>query len=375
MSCHVIANVPYIFQGIVPRCHVTSLQMILEFYGKKYSPSYLMNLSGFNYGFNYFKVNNFAFACPETPLGPSGFMTYAAEKLGSKTSLVKDKPWRETWSLLKQYVDKNIPVYMPLLNMQHLWKTPHPIPHIVVLCSYDEEKGTVMINDPALGEIGEGIQYLGPNGLSEGKSGSYAEFEVADFEKACDLRGTPWHGFGVNGVCIIYPPTSSPSISWAEILDRNAKLTLGHIDEVIGVNVNAGNISGPEGIIDFAADLEKGFELLGNSKDLIALLGGLIRNVTFNIGSSYKIDAHAFVAGLASVTGSQDLAKASYYLRRTALCYEKALAQIDFMMHNQPVSQEILKVSLNRISKLLREAAEHERKSGKSLSSGSKTLA
>ena len=61
MSKHVIANVPYIFAGITPRCHVTSLRTVLEYYGVKYSPSYLMNLSGFNYGFRYSKGTNIAF--------------------------------------------------------------------------------------------------------------------------------------------------------------------------------------------------------------------------------------------------------------------------------------------------------------------------
>lgn len=52
MSRHVIANVPYVWDGIVRRCHVSSLRMVLEFYGIKYLPSYLMNVSGFNYGFH-----------------------------------------------------------------------------------------------------------------------------------------------------------------------------------------------------------------------------------------------------------------------------------------------------------------------------------
>ncbi len=374
MPKHVIADVPYIFQGIVPRCHVTSLRMILEFYGVKYSPSYLMNLSGFNYGFNYFKGRSLAFACPETPLGPSRFMAYAAQKIGCKVSLIKDKPWDETWTLLKDYLDKDIPVYMPLLNMQHLWKTARPVPHIVVLCGYDEEKGVVMIHDPALGEVGEGIQYLGQNGLAEGKSGSYAEFKIEDFKKACDLRETPWQSFGRNGLCIIYPPTEQLSISWAEVVDRNSKLTLGRIDEVTGKRVDTDIISGPDGIIEFAGDLERGFGLLEEPTDLIAILDGQIRNLVFNVGSSYKIDAHAFVAGLAAATGNQDLERASNYLRLTALCYEQALAQVDYMMQNQPVPQEILIRSLIRMAGVLRKAAECERQAGESLSRGARAL-
>ena len=160
MARHIIPDVPYIYQGIVPSCHVTCLRMLLEFYGMKHSFSYLINLSGFNYGFTYFKGTNRAFACSESPFGPWPFVGFVAEKMGCTCELIKDKTWDETRKLLKGYVDKNIPVYMPMLNMQHLWKTAIPVPHIVLLCGYDEEKDLVMIHDPGLGEIGEGIQYL-----------------------------------------------------------------------------------------------------------------------------------------------------------------------------------------------------------------------
>jgi hypothetical protein len=245
----------------------------------------------------------------------------------------------------------------------------------VVLCGYDEQKGVVMIHDPALGEVGEGIQYLGQNGLAEEKSGSYAEFKIEDFRKACDLSGTPWQSFGRNGLCIIYPPTEQLNISWAEVVDRNSRLTLGRIEEVIGKRVDTDIISGPDGIIEFASDLEDGFGLFGEPADLIAILSGQIRNLVFNVGSSYKIDAHAFVAGLAAAKGNQDLERASYYLRLTALCYEQALAQVDYLMPNQPVSQGILRRSLTRIVGELRKAAGYERQAGESLSRGASAFA
>lgn len=373
MAGYVIPDVPYVFQGIVPRCHVTSLRMILEFYGVKYAPSYLMNLSGFNYGFKYFKGANMAIACPESSLGPWEFVAYAAEKIGCRINFVNNKPWDETWRRLRSYIAEDKPIYMPLLNMQHLWKTAHPIPHIVVLCGYDEEKGVVMVHDPALGELGEGIQYLPPNGLPKGKSGNYAEFRVEDFRKACDLKETPWHDFGENGLCVIYPPTGKPSISWAEVIDRNARLTLGQVEEVMGKRVGTNRTCGPDGIMEFANDLEGGFGLLEEPAELVVILSGL-RSMTFSVGSSYKNDAHAFVAGLASVTGSQDLERASYYLRMTGLCYEQGLAEVDCIMRDQSIPQEALRGRLTRISEVLRRAAEHERKAGKSLGKGARAL-
>ena len=365
MSKYIIRNVPYIYGGIVPCCHVTSLRMILEHYGIKYSPSYLMNLCGFNYGFSYIREENLAVACPE--FEPWDYMFYAAEKIGCKITFVKDKPWDETWELLKSYVAKDAPVYMPLLNMKSLWKTASAIPHVVVLCGYDEKKGLVMIHDPALGEIGEGIQYLSPNELPEGKSGSYAEFRIEDFRKACDLKGSPWEHFGKNALCVIKPPTERLSISWAEVVDRNAKLTMGQVEETSKKPAN--RLFGPKGIIALADDLEKAFGLLkepGNFFEVIRML----RIMTFTIGCSQRMDASAFVAGLAALTGSQDLETASYYLRLTGLCYEQGLAQIDYIMHDQSISQEALRKKLTRISEVLRRAAEYERKAGENLSKG-----
>jgi hypothetical protein len=373
MLAYIIPNVPYIFQGIVPRCHVTSLRMILEFYGVKYAPSYLMNLSGFNYGFKYFKGANTAIACPESPLGPWEFMAYAVEKIGCRIELVKDKPWDESWELMKSYIAEDKPIYMPLLNMQHLWKTADCMPHLVVLCGYDEEKGVVMVHDPALGELGEGIQYLPPNGLPEGKSGSYAGYQIEDFAKACDLKETPWHDFGKNGLCVIYPPTGELSISWAEVIDRNARLTLGQVEEVIGKYIGTNGTSGPDGIIEFAHDLEEGFGLLSQPAELITILNGL-RSMTFMVGSSYKKDAHAFLAGLAAATGNKDLDRASYFLRLSGLCYEQGLAEVDYAIQKQPVSPEVLSGKLARIAELLRRAAEYERVAGESLGKGAKAI-
>jgi len=331
--------------------------MILEYYGIRYSQSYLMNLAGFNYGFVYFKGKNIAFGNPESPFGPWPFMAYAAEKIGCKTTFLRDKPWDETWAIMKQYADMDIPVYLPLLNMKPLWKTMVPVPHLMVLCGYDEEKGIVMTHDPALGEAGEGILHLGSNQLSEGKSGSYAEYKIEDFRQACDLEGTPWEEFGKNGLCVI-EPVKKPSVSLGEVLERNSKLTLGQVEQVIGKSISPECVFGPQGIIELAEDLEKGFGLLKEATQLSRIFLGL-RNNTFVIGSSYKMDASAFLAGLALVRGSRALEKASYNFRLSALCYEQGLTEVD-----SPLKIE---EKLPRISKVLKRIAQYEKKAGESL--------
>jgi hypothetical protein len=373
MSRHVIANVPYIFAGITPRCHVTSLRTVLEYYGVKYSPSYLMNLSGFNYGFRYSKEGHIAFPIPNPPLGPWEFMAYAAEKIGCRTELIKDKPWDETWEMLKSYIDKDVPVLIARLNMKSLWKVALPVPHLVVLCGYDEDKGVVMIHDSALGEVGEGVQYLHTSQLHE-KSGNYAEFSISDFEEAFDLAGTPFKDFGKYGFVIVQPPTIRPTISWVEILERNAKLTLGKVEEVISKKLGGNYLWGPEGILEYANDLEQGFGLLDQSEELITRLTAS-HLLTFELGSSYKMDAHAFVAGLAALSNNQDLEQAAYYLRFTALMYEQGLAHMNLItLKNQSISQEELKSRLAEIAEVLRRASESERKAGEMMSQGVTTL-
>ena len=244
MARQVVRGVPYLYQGNAPSCHETTLRMVLRFHGRDCSSSLLRNLSGFNYGFKYFTDHHFAVACAESPMGPWPHMAYAAERIGCSIQLVKDRPWDETWRLMKDYLNEGLPLYMPMLNMKSLWKTAFPVPHVVLLCGYDEENEVVMLHDPALGEAGEGIPSLPrqyaprqeheKGDLYEGMPGAYGEFRIDDFRKACDLTGTPWQAFWKNGFAVISPPTGPSIISWSEIIDRNGKLTLGLLAEVIG---------------------------------------------------------------------------------------------------------------------------------------------
>jgi hypothetical protein len=372
MSKHKI-NVPYIWGGNVHCCHTTSLRMILKFYGLEHTTSYIMNLSGFNYGFHYFKEAKMAFGGPESPLTPFPFMVYAAEKLGCKVESIRDKPWDLSWKTLKQYIDKDMPIYTPTLNMQYLWKLQQPAPHMVVVVGYDEEKGIIMIHDPALGEVGDMEPYMFPIGLPEFPSGSYSEYKIDDFRKAWILKGTPWYALGDNGMCIIRPTTKRPKIDWVEVMDRNAKLTLGEVEEVIGAPAGSDERSGPDGIIQYANDLEKGFGLLEKPSELIEILN-FARTIPFSVGISCKIDAHAFLAGLYALTEIEDLNRASYYMRLTALRWEEGMSQIDLILRDQQISQEMLKNRLHRISKTLKTSAEHQRKAGESLANGAQAM-
>jgi len=383
MAKHIVPDIPYVYQGSAPSCPETTLRMVFAFRGLKFSSSYLRNLSGFDYGFTYFKGNHFAVACAESPMGPWPHMAYAAGKLGCAVTLIQGKPWDESWSLMRSTLDKNVPIYMPLLNMQYLWKTAFPVPHIVLLCGYDEEKGVVMIHDPALGEFGEGIQYLPTQyaprielqegELHEGKSGNYAEFKLEDFKKACDLAGTPWQDFWKNGFATISPGSDRPAIPWAEVIERNGKITLGLMGQVVGADVGPENTYGPAGLQELASDVETGFGLPDKPKAVVAILG-LLRGMTFHVGADCKKDGQAFLSGLAAATNSRNLEEASYEMRFTANCYDQGLAEIDQIFQKKPLSQEILSRPLSRIAELLRRAAGSERRAGESLRSAAKVM-
>jgi len=346
--------------------------MILEFFGKQYTGSFLMNLSGFNYGFTYFKGWDTAYSCPATPDGPWEVLVYAADRIGCKSLFVKDKTWDETWKTLKEYIDNDMPVLMVRLDMQYLWKTTMPLCHVVVLCGYDEEKGVVMVNDPALGEFGEGVRYLPPNGLPADKSGSYAEYSIDDFRKALDLEAMPWAFTGKNGYCVISPPEDKPEISWAEVHKRNAEFTIGKIDEAMGRHIETGNIFGPEGIIELAALVKDGLGLK-NSLEIIDRLASL-RMLCFQAGNAYKTDASAFVAGIAATTGNRELEKAAYSLKAAAVCFEQGVAEIDHLLSVQSNPGDVLKQKLVRLPELLKRAAGHERQTGDSLSKAAQAL-
>ncbi|MEJ2726624.1 MAG: BtrH N-terminal domain-containing protein [Deltaproteobacteria bacterium] len=372
MPKHAMVDVPYIFSGITPRCHVTSLQTILEYYGVSYSPSYLMNLAGFNYGFRYSRKGKVAFPFPNPPLGPWEFLAYAADKIGCRTELIKDRPWADTWDLMKTCLDRGVPVLIARLNMKNLWKVAVPIPHLVVLCGYDEQKGVVMIHDSALGDMGEGVQYLRTSQLPE-KSGRYAEFSIEDFKEAFDLTGTPFQDFGKNGFVILKPPAKRQSVDWREVMERNSRLTLGQVEEVIGKKIEGDYCWGPEGIVEFGNDVEQAFGLFDRPEELLEVLTGFYM-LTFELGRSYKSDAHAFVAGLAAADGNHKLEQASCQLRSTALQYEQGLAHLDLLFNNPSVPLKDLKGRLAKIARWLRGASESEKRAGELMSQGAKTL-
>ena len=373
MPNHMRVDVPYVFQGTAaPRCHVACFRMILASYGLKYTTPYLMNLSGYNYGFTYFKEAKMAFAGPATPLGPWQILSYAANKIGCETEFIKDKPWDETWELMQEYLGQDKPLYVARLDMQYLWKTPQPVPHVVVLCGYDEDRGVVIIHDPALGEAGEGIQYLPPNKMLERMSGCFAEFEIEDFRKACALEEIQWAFSGKNGFCVITPPAEQPNISWPEVIERNGRIILGNIEEATQL-VGSKPKYGPDALKEFAHDLASGFGMLEEPPIFAATLRGL-RGLTFRSGSSYMFDASAFTAGLSTLTADPNLAEASHHLGSIGLCYDESLGEIEHIMDSHSMSKRSLRKSLTRISLLLERAADHARMAGSYLVKGAEAV-
>lgn len=354
-------NVPYIWQGSIPQCHVTSLSMILNYSGLKGSPSLLLNLSGIGYGFGYFEGWDVAIAAPESSMGIYPFIQYAAEKLGWTLRLIRNHSFEEAWDQLRQCIDEGKPVLLPLLNMQSLWKSGQPYPHVVVICGYDEKRSIAWAHDPALGRDGEGVCYLPPNKLQKGFSGCYVEYPTADLKKAWALEGTAWEAFGNNHLCVLERLNEENQIPWEEVLQRNARLTLGMQEEVIGMG-SPGLIPGPRALRRLAEDFEDAFDRFDQRSAILNFVGS-VRNMTFNVGASYRMQASTFLSGLASAWGMKELEEVAFLFHQSSLGFEQGRSEIDGLLTLQIFREEMHK-RFQKISSILKETADLEEESG-----------
>jgi hypothetical protein len=354
-------NVPYIWQGSIPRCHVTSLSMILNYHGLKGNLSFLLNLSGLGYGFGYFEGGNEAIAAPESSMGIYPFIQYAAEKLGWTLRLLRNHSFEEAWDRVRHCIDEGKPVLLPLLNMKSLWKSDRPFPHVVVICGYDEKRSIAWAHDPALGRNGEGVCYLPPNKLQKGFSGCYVEYQTTDLKTAWVLEGTSWEAFGNNHLCVLERLSEEKKIPWEEVLQRNARLTLGMQEEIVGMR-SPGLISGPRALRMLAQDFEDAFDRFDQRSAILHFVGS-VRNMTFNVGASYRMQTSTFLSALASAWRMKELEEVAFLLHRSSLGFEQGRSEIDGLLTSQ-ISQEEMHQRLQKISSILKEIADLEEESG-----------
>lgn len=86
------------------------------------------------------------------------------------------------------------------------------------------------------------------------------------------------------------------------------------------------------------------------------------------------LDASAFVSGLSALTLDQNLKEASDHLGLIGLCYDECLGEAEYILEHQSISRESLQERLNRISSVLKRAADQARIAGENLMEGAKAL-
>jgi hypothetical protein len=335
--------------------------MILNYYGLKGNPSLLLNLSGIGYGFGYFEGWDVAIAAPESSIGIYPFVRYAAEKLGWTLRLIGNRSFEEAWDQLRNCVDEGTPILLPLLNMKSLWKAERPFPHVVVICGYDEKRSIAWAHDPALGSYGEGVCYLPPNKLPKNFSGCYVEYPTVDLKTAWVLDGTAWEAFGNNHLCVLERLSEMEQIPWEEVLQRNARLTLGLQEEITGMR-SPGLIAGPRAVRRLAKDFEDASDRLGQRSAVLNFIRS-VRNMAFNVGASYRMQAATFLSALASAWGMKGLQETAFLFHRSSLGFEQGRSEIDGLLTLQ-ISEEEMGQRVQKISSILKEIADLEEEAG-----------
>jgi len=335
--------------------------MILNYYGLKANPSFLLNLSGMGYGFGYFEGRDVAIAAPESSMGVYPFIRYAAEKLGWTLRLITNDSFEDAWKQLRQCIDGERPVLLPLLNMKSLWKSQRTFPHVVVICGHDEKRPIAWAHDPALGIHGEGVCYLPPNTLPKGLSGCFVEYQTEDLKAALILEGTAWEAFGNNQLCVLERLSEEEQTPWEEVLQRNARLTLGLQEEVTGMR-SPGLFAGPKGLRRLANDFVNTSDHLDQKSAILNFVGS-VRNMAFNVGASYRMQAATFLSALASAWGVKRLQEIAFLFHRSSLGFEQGRSEIDGLLTSQ-ISEEEMDQRVQKISSILREIADMEEEAG-----------
>jgi hypothetical protein len=317
---HIIENVPFMPE-IKGGCAISAFRMQLAYYGTVYAQTSLMNLSGWDYAFEYYYPYGWV------SLEPVSTVKYMAVVLGCTVEYYSDQTFEDAWRTLKGFIAQDKPVFIQ-------W--PH---HSVLAVGYDDEDNLVYIHNPA----------GGPDGvyLDRENFGAYVPMPLDTFKNSYYWGNSPTGKMYV--MLVVNPPTAKPNIPWQEVLERNAGILSG----------------GTAYMKTFADDLERSFGLTG--EDLRSTLLRAI-NDPFDIGWVRREDAAAFIEGLAQMTGSKNLDDASIYLRYTAECFAEGKA----LLENKLQAGEI--PDLSRVAETIRRAADYQEKAGESLIKGAKDV-
>ncbi|OQA21009.1 MAG: hypothetical protein BWY60_00891 [Actinobacteria bacterium ADurb.Bin346] len=151
-------------------CYINGLEDILEWKGRKY-PDYMLSVLGGMGEFSYFRYKR-----AEPPdmvyfgANPKYLLADLENIIGFKQEIIEDRAFKNTFSLIKSYIDSGRPVVAGALDMfylhyyRDLYKKQHVPIHYVLVIGYDDDAEEVYVQDCTF----SGVQAV-----------SYEEFEKA----------------------------------------------------------------------------------------------------------------------------------------------------------------------------------------------------
>ncbi len=286
---HIIADVPFhpMLDGF---CAMTSLWMNMDYYGCRTEVASLLNL-GWSHGFFYWKTPERIWIYPNT--GPVEDLIWAAQTLGWDVQFFEHASLEEAKATLVRYISQDIPVLVQWIG------------HTVFAYGYDEGGDIVIYHNPQ-----DPTSILVKKETEPGYLDAYQERrrELKEWE------GPPflWGAFGYQCL-VITQPEEKKEIDWKAVWKRSAEKTLG-IEKnpypaaygIEGINILLEDLKA----VQFESEEEKANYLLNFEG-------------VFFLGTGFRREAAAFLAGRASADNNPDLRDAAIAFRESAHLFRR----------------------------------------------------
>jgi len=301
-------------------CAMTSLAMVMEFYGIDTEQSFLLNL-GWSYGFFFWLTPQKVWAYPNT--GPIEAMQFVGKTIGLKTQLFEHKALKEAKKTLVTFISQGKPVIVQWIG------------HTVVAIGYEKSGDVIIYHNPDEPFISAtdktDLKKFNFNGDTEKRS-------LTEWEKPPFL----WGVFGYHCL-VVTPGVKKPVVDWNSIWTRNAQKTLGIVKNKYPAQY------GIEGIKATIEDIKT--RKFANEKALHKYLSSF--EGTFYLGCGFRREAAAFLAAQAYSMNSPDLLKAAVAFRKSAYLNRAGYKLIQWLQSNGSRVKNVKKMVTEIFEKLI----------------------
>lgn len=315
---HIITGVPYhpMLDGF---CAMTTMWMNLEYYGVSSETASLLNL-GWSHGFFYWVTPQRTWAYPNT--GPVEEIIYAAEVLGFEAKEFKHESLDEAKTTIVKYVSKDMPVVVQSIG------------HTVLAYGYEKGGDVIIYHDP----------HDPTSAVTKDTSRPGSEYTHAAQRADIKRWEEPPFNWGVFGYhCVVLTPNEKETkIDWKQIWRRSAGKTLGTVKNPYPAKY------GVEGIQALIEDMKKK-EFKDEEEKVKYLLGF---EGTFFLGTGFRREAAAFLAGQASAMESDALLKASNAFRQSSHLFRAGYNLVLLLKKDSSKAEIVKKGFLDLLAKI-----------------------